>query len=139
MSKKPLLMVVEDDIGIREQLQWCFEEFEVIQAGDRHEAITKLKRFDPAIITLDLGLPPDTLGVEEGMATLNEILRLKSTAKVIMVTGQSDRTYALQAINLGAYDFYLKPIHKEELNFIANREYYLYQLEAENTKLEYCR
>lgn len=135
MSDKPYLLVVEDDEGLREQLKWAFTQYEVITAQDRNEAITKLRRYEPGVVTLDLGLPPDPNGYEEGLNILQEIVSLSPSTKVIMVTGQSERIVAMQAINLGAYDFYVKPIEPQALSLIVDRAYYLHSLEREYQQL----
>jgi two-component system NtrC family response regulator len=131
-SEKPYLLVIEDDPGLREQLLWSFENYEVIIAQDRKEAITKLRRFEPRVVTLDLGLPPNPGGYEEGLNTLSEIISLAPDTKVIMVTGQTDRKIAVQAISLGAYDFYVKPIDPRALALIVDRAFYLDTLEREH-------
>lgn len=135
MSDKPYLLVIEDDEGLREQLKWAFSNYEVITAQDKNEAISKLRRYEPGVVTLDLGLPPDPCGYEEGLNILQEIVSLSPSTKVIMVTGQSDRIVAMQAINLGAYDFYVKPIEPQSLSLIVDRAYYLHTLEKEYKQL----
>lgn len=129
------LLIVEDDPGLQKQLKWSFENYNVQIAGNREEAIVALRRFSPAVITLDLGLPPDPANVSEGFATLDEILELVPEAKVIVVTGNDDRDNAITAINKGAYDFYQKPIDVDVLQIIVNRAFYLHQLEDDNRVL----
>ena len=75
------LLVVEDDPGLQTQLRWCFENYEVIIAGDRKDALAALKQHEPAVVTLDLGLPPDADGTSEGFAILEDILRGRNVAK----------------------------------------------------------
>ena len=70
------LLIVEDDPGLLSQLRWCFEDYEVLAAEDRETAIAELRRHEPVVVLQDLGLPPDEEGVEEGFATLKEILNL---------------------------------------------------------------
>lgn len=135
MDEKPYLLVVEDDPGLQEQLRWTFESFEVVVAGSREEAITLLRRFEPGVVTLDLGLPPDPQGSSEGLATLREILDLSPMTKVIMVTGNTDRQVAMKAIEQGAYDYYVKPIEPYALQLIIQRALYLHQLEKEHVVL----
>ncbi len=130
------LLVVEDDPGLQSQLKWCFEECEVTVAGDREEAITALRRFEPPVVTLDLGLPPDPANASEGLATLQAILRLAPHTKVIVVTGNDDRENALRAIALGAYDFYQKPVEAQVLNLIVQRAFHVAELEEENRLLQ---
>ncbi|MDX2505272.1 MAG: PEP-CTERM-box response regulator transcription factor [Gammaproteobacteria bacterium] len=131
---KPLL-VVEDNPGIQKQLKWSFEGYQVHLAGDRESAITKLKKHDIPVVTLDLGLPPDPANASEGLAALKEILQLSPHTKVIVVTGNDDRQNALEAISNGAYDFYQKPIEPDVLALIVDRAYQLYELEEENRRL----
>ncbi len=137
MSDRPKkLLVVEDDPGLQSQLRWSFEGFDVEVAADRTTALAQLRRFEPSIVTLDLGLPPDPGGTSEGFATLQEILALAPDTKVIVVTGHNDRNNAVKAIGLGAYDFYEKPIDPDLLNLILERAIRLYHLEQQNRQLE---
>jgi len=137
LSNKPKkLLIVEDDPGLQGQLRWSFENFEVEVAADRNTALAQLRRFEPSVVTLDLGLPPDPGGTSEGFATLEEILALAPDTKVIVVTGHNDRNNAVRAIGLGAYDFYEKPIDPDLLNLILERAARLYHLEQQNRQLE---
>jgi len=130
------LLIIEDDVGLQSQLRWCFDDFEVLMAGDREEAIMHIRRHQPAVVTLDLGLPPDPGGVSEGLATLEEILTLAPGTKIIVVTGDNDRANAVKAIALGAYDFCQKPVEPEILSLIVNRAHHVNELEQENIKLQ---
>ncbi len=135
MIANKTLLVVEDDPGLQSQLRWSFEGYDVLIAGDKETAINELRRHEPAVVTLDLGLPPDPANASEGLATLEEILRLAPHTKVIVVTGNEDRENAVRSIALGAYDFYQKPIEPEILGLIIERAYRLYELEDENHRL----
>lgn len=132
---KKQLLVVEDDKGLQSQLRWAFEDFEVVIAGDREEAIAQLRRFEPGVVILDLGLPPDPGGVSEGLATLSEILSLSPDTKIVVVTGDNDRANAVTAVGRGAYDFYQKPVDPEMLGLIVSRAYRVHELERENRRL----
>ena len=132
----PVLLVVEDDEGLQRQLKWAYDGYRVVAAHDRSEAIEALRLHEPAVVTLDLGLPPDPDGVEEGFATLREILRLKPDTKVIVASGHGARESALKAISLGAYDFYKKPVDIDELGLIVARAFHLHDIEDENRRLE---
>jgi len=135
-SAKKHLLVVEDDEGLQSQLRWAFDDFEVSVAGDRTKAISLLRRIQPGVVLLDLGLPPDPGGVTEGLATLREILSLTPATKVIIVTGDDDRANAVKAIALGAYDFHQKPADQELLSLLVQRAYHVYELELENYRLQ---
>jgi len=132
----PVLLVVEDDEGLQRQLKWAYEGYHVVCAGDRPSALEALRAHEPAVVTLDLGLPPDPDGTSEGLAALEEILRLKPDTKVIVATGHGARESALKAIGLGAYDFYRKPIDIDELGLIVARAFHLHEIETENRRLE---
>jgi two-component system NtrC family response regulator len=134
-DEKPKLLVVEDDIGLQKQLKWCFDEHEVLMAASRAEAIAQLRRFEPRVVLQDLGLPPDAEGVDEGMATLREILTIAPQTKVIVVTGNHDRDNAVRAVSLGAYDFYQKPVDTDVLRLIVSRAFHIYALEEQNRAL----
>ena len=132
---KPKLLIVEDDAGLQAQLKWAYEEFEVIQATDREAALAALRAEAPAVVTLDLGLPPDPDGTSEGFAVLNAIMALKPDTKVIVASGHDARESALHAIERGAYDFCAKPVDIDELGLIVRRAYQLHLIEAENRRL----
>ena len=131
----PKLLIVEDDEGLQRQLRWAYDDYEVIVAGDRASAIDALRMHEPAVVTLDLGLPPDPDGVEEGFATLAEIRRLKPDAKIVVASGHGERSSALRAIAEGAYDFYAKPVEIDELGLIVARAFHVHALETESARL----
>ncbi len=136
MNDKKILLVVEDDTGLQKQFKWGFDDYQVVLASNREEAITALRRYMPPVVTLDLGLPPDAANASEGLKTLEEILHLMPATKVIVVTGNDDRDNAIQAVSSGAYDFYQKPVDLEILNLIVDRAFQLDQLEKEKQKLQ---
>ncbi len=131
------LLIVEDDPGLLKQLKWCFEAYEVFTAENREDAIAELRRNEPAVVLQDLGLPPKPEGVEEGLATLAETLRLAPHTKVIVVTGNGDQENALTAVAQGAYDFYEKPVDTDTLKLLVDRAFNMYELEAENRRLQH--
>ena len=135
-SDLPVLLVVEDDEGLQRQLKWAYEGYRVICAGDRQSAVEALRVHEPAVVTLDLGLPPDPDGTAEGFLTLSEILFIKPDTKVIVASGHGARESALKAISMGAYDFYRKPVDIDELGLIVARAFHLHAIEAENRRLE---
>ncbi len=133
--EKPKLLIVEDDEGLQRQLRWAYDDYEVLVAGNRPEAIDLLRAEEPAVVTLDLGLPPDPDGVSEGFATMAEILELKPDAKIVVASGHGARESALRAIANGAYDFYQKPVDIDELGMIVKRAFHLHAIEADHARL----
>ncbi len=129
------ILVVEDNPDIQNQMKWGLSrEYAVLQASNRTEAIKLFNKKKPAVVTLDLGLPPD-----EGFECLEEILVQAPETKVIIITGNSDRANALKAIQMGAYDYYLKPVDMSELKVIMERAFHLSAIENENRKLHEMR
>ena len=129
------LLIVEDDPGLQSQLRWSFTDYKVCVADDRESALAAIRKHEPDVVTLDLGLPPDPGGVSEGFATLQEILSAAPHTKVIVITGNDDKVNPARSIGLGAYDFYQKPIDPEILAFVVERAFRLRALEEENRKL----
>jgi two-component system NtrC family response regulator len=132
---KKKLLIIEDDPGLQSQMRWCFEDMEVFIASDREAALSQLRRIEPQVVTLDLGLPPDPGGASEGFKALEQILKLAPNTKVIVVTGREEKQNAVTAIGLGACDFFQKPLDADILSFVVNRAFKLYELEKENQEL----
>jgi len=125
--------------GLLSQLKWCFEGYDVVTAEDRVSAINELRRHEPTVVLQDLGLPPNPEGVDEGLATLQELLKLSPHTKVIVVTGHGDQENALKSVALGAYDFYQKPVDTETLQLLVERAFSMSMLEGENRRLHVRR
>ena len=134
-TRRPLL-IVEDDPALQTQMRWAFDQFETVLAEDRESAITQLRRHEPAVVTMDLGLPPHPDDPSEGLQLLQDMLSAAPDTKVIVLTGQNDHENALRAIALGAYDFYSKPFQPELLALIIARAFRLHELQAENRRLQ---
>ncbi len=136
MNKQKLL-VVEDDESIRTQMKWALvRDYDVYLAMDAESAMAALAKDRPPVVTLDLGLPPEPEGTDEGLKLLERILRSDPSAKVVVVTGNPDRRAALDAISRGAHDFFTKPVDIEELKAILKRAFYVHTLESEYRALQ---
>jgi two-component system NtrC family response regulator len=129
---KPKLLIVDDDEEIRTQMKWAVgQDYDVLLAGDRAEALETFGSLRPAVTILDLGLPPRPNDPEEGLATLSDLLALERSAKVIILSGQEEKENALRAVGAGAYDFLCKPVDIEQLKFLLQRCFYVANLEKE--------
>ena len=120
---------------MRNQLRWCFDGYEVLEAGDVDSAMKWVRADAPAIVLLDLGLPPDPANASEGLKALAQIRTVAPHTKIIVVTGNDDRQNALHAVSMGAYDFYQKPVDADVLRLLVDRAYSLYLLEQEHREL----
>jgi two-component system, NtrC family, response regulator len=134
-AHKPLL-IVEDDPALQKQMRWAFDRYETVLADDRESAIALLRRHEPAVVTMDLGLPPHPDDPTEGLALLDEIHSLAPNTKVIVLTGQNDGANALRAIALGAHDFCTKPFEPEILTWTIEQAFRVHELQEENRRLQ---
>ena len=135
--EKDKLLIIEDDEDLRRQMKWGLaQDYEILLAEDRQSAMEICKKENPPVMTLDLGLPPESAGVAEGFAVLQEILAHDRFSKVIIITGRSEKEHALTSIGHGAYDFLVKPIELNELRVILRRAFHLSKLESENLELQ---
>lgn len=138
-DKGPQLLIVEDDLALQKQIKWSLDQFASATADDRESALTQLRRHAPAVVTMDLGLPPDADGTEEGFKLLEQIVGAAPDTKVIVLTGQNGQANALRAIAMGAYDFLAKPFEPEMLNLTVERAFRLHELQTENARLQSMR
>jgi two-component system, NtrC family, response regulator len=134
MTKKKLL-VVEDDLGLQKQLRWALDTYEVVFAGNRDAALGQLRRHQPAVVTMDLGLPPEPDSASEGLLLLQQMLAIAADTKVIVLSGNQDRENVLKAMALGAYDFHQKPLDGEMLRLMADRAFFLHGVQQDNRRM----
>jgi two-component system NtrC family response regulator len=136
--QKQKLLLIDDDEDLRTQMKWALTaDYDVYLAEDRQSAVDIINKEQPAVITLDLGLPPNPAGVEEGFAILDYILDEYSHTKVIIITGRGEKEHALRAVEKGAYDFFYKPIELDELKVVLRRAFHVSQLEQEQREMRH--
>jgi len=134
---KPKLLIIDDDEPIRTQMKWALiKDYDVFLAMDGEKAMEAVKEHHPSLVTLDLGLPPHPEDTSEGLKLLGQILQADPATKVIVVSGNPDKTAGLNAISIGAHDFFTKPIDVDELKAILKRAYYVHTLESEYRELQ---
>jgi two-component system, NtrC family, response regulator len=134
---KPKLLIVDDDPEIGTQMKWALaNDYEVILTQDRKGAMDAFKSERPAVVMLDLGLPPRPNDPDEGMEVLAEIMSMAADTKIVVVSGQGEKENALKALASGAYDFLCKPVVVEELRFLLKRCFYLAEMEKAYRELQ---
>lgn len=137
MTTRPAVLLVDNDAAFREQMKWALtSDYDLMEASDRAAALSHIHQAMPPLVLLDLGLPPDVHGASEGLAVLREALRLNPVAKVIVVTGNSDRASAVAAIQSGAHDFIEKPLQLDVLKVVLKRATYLSNLDRESRTIQ---
>lgn len=137
LEKLPSLLIVEDDEGLHGQYNWALKKRYVVYfATDRHQAISLFRQIRPAVVLLDLGLPPDTSNASEGLTVLREIISMSPSTNVIVLTGSEQRQHALDAVDYGAYDYLSKGISNDDLKLVLKRAYHMHALTVENAALK---
>ena len=127
----PALLIVDDEEGILKQLEWAFKkDYKVATASTEEEALEAVKSRKPDLMILDLSLTgdPDRL---EGFYILEAALQVNPYLKIMVITGHDEKENALRAVELGAYDFFTKPIVIDELAVILKRASYVSGLERD--------
>ena len=87
-ARKPLL-IVEDDPALQKQMKWAFENYEAVVAHDRETAVAQLRRYEPAVVTMDLGLPPHPDDPTEGLKLLEEIHTLSPETTLFVICSKT--------------------------------------------------
>ncbi len=131
-DNRPHLLIVDDDEAIRSQMKWAFAaDYDLSFAWDGPSLLDQLATRSPAVVALDLGLPPDPRNATEGLKLLREIHKRHPTCQVIVITGNQDKENALKAIDFGATDFYGKPVDLDELGVSIRRAVHIHNLETD--------
>ncbi|MFN0303294.1 MAG: AAA family ATPase, partial [Burkholderiales bacterium] len=73
-DKRQSLLIVEDDAPLRKQLRWLFSAHDCVEADRRESAMAQLRRHEPSVVTVDLGLPPHPNEPTEGLLLIEEIM-----------------------------------------------------------------
>src|SRR4030043_2192340 len=130
---EPVVLVVDDEEGIRETLSGIFEDegCSIVTANSGEEALDLLKEQNPDLILLDVWLP----GID-GIQTLEEIKKLKPGLPVIVISGHGNIELAVKATKVGAYDFLEKPLSLEKVLLAAKRALEKQALETEYKALK---
>jgi two-component system NtrC family response regulator len=137
---KHRLLIVDDDEAIRTQMRWSLsQDYEVCFAENRLAALDAFNAQSPVVTLLDLGLPPRPNECDEGLRTLSDILAIDNTAKIIVISGQSEKGNAIEAVGAGAYDFLCKPVEMDEVKLLLHRCIHVLDLEREYRQLQQAR
>ncbi|MCE5194811.1 MAG: sigma-54 dependent transcriptional regulator [Nitrospiraceae bacterium] len=132
---KPLVLIVDDEEGIRDSLSGIFEDegYETITANSAEDALEILKNSSPDLdlILLDVWLP----GID-GIQALDEIKVKWPEIPVVMISGHGNIEVAVKATKIGAYDFLEKPLSLERVLLVSNRALERRNLEIENITLK---
>jgi DNA-binding NtrC family response regulator len=107
----PLLLLVDDEMGVRESLKMVFgKAFRVLEADSVDVALTKVMESLPDVVLLDVMMPKT-----DGLEVLRRIKAIHPGCEVIMLTGVNSQQLAEKAMSFGAFDFIGKPFDVTDL------------------------
>jgi len=127
------VMIVDDEKGIREALKQVleYEEIEVQACASGHEAIRVYPEFKPHLVFLDVKME----GMD-GLESLKRIRQLDAQAQVVMISGHGTIQTAVEATQLGAYDFLEKPLDTDRILLTLRNALQHVVLVNENVRLK---
>ncbi len=129
---QPLLLVVDDEPGVRQSLQMVFNKvYRVLEAASADEAIQKLTDERPDVVLLDIMMPG-----ADGLAVLKQLRSIHPDCQVIMLTGLNTARTAFAARGTGAFDYVTKPFDVEELRLRVEHAVEKVQLSRELERLK---
>ncbi len=127
------VLVVDDERGIRDALKQVleYEEIEVQTCASGHEAVRVYPEFQPQLVFLDVKME----GMD-GLETLKKLRELDSQAQVVMISGHGTIQTAVEATQLGAYDFLEKPLDTDRILLTLRNALQHVVLVSENVRLK---
>jgi DNA-binding NtrC family response regulator len=113
----PSLLVVDDELGVRESLKMVFsKDYRLLEAGSIDAAIALVTDEKPEVVLLDIVMPKT-----DGIEILRQIKTINPQSEVIMLSGLNSLQLATQAMAFGAFDFVGKPFDVTELRHKVSR------------------
>ncbi|HZY90348.1 MAG TPA: sigma-54 dependent transcriptional regulator, partial [Gemmataceae bacterium] len=107
----PTLLIIDDDRSIRTTFSHIFgEEFTVQTAASAAEGLELLAQQQPDVVLLDINLPD-----QSGLDVFHHIYRFNARIPVIFITAHGTTQTAIEAMKLGAYDYFVKPVEVDKL------------------------
>ena len=128
-----IVLVVDDDLGICECVQWILENkgYESIVANTGAAGLTQLRRRNFDLVITDLKLPDMS-----GMDIIDAIKEMACEMPVMMMTSFSSVENAIEALRKGAVDYIIKPFHNEDFGFAVDRAINERRAQKENAVLK---
>jgi DNA-binding response OmpR family regulator len=115
---KPRILIVDDEKEFVDSLseRLTVRGYDVTISLSGEDALEKVKSYNFDVVILDVKMP----GID-GIETLRQIKQLKPLTEVIMLTGDASAETAVKGMQLGAMDYFMKPVIPEELFFKIDR------------------
>ncbi len=121
------LLLVEDDEGLRTQMEWALaDEYQVLMADTLETAVDQFRKENPYIVCLDMGLENKP---ERGLDIISELIPLNRQVKIIVITSNTSESLGPRAIEFGAFDYLTKPVDIPGLKVLLTRAARMIKLE----------
>ncbi len=115
----PLLMIIDDEFGVRESLKMVFgKQYRVLEADSVEVALPIVEQARPQVILLDVMMPKT-----DGLEMLQRLKEIDAGCEVIMLTGVNSQQLAEKAKDFGASDFVGKPFDIIEMRHKVARAF----------------
>lgn len=133
-AERRKLLILASDRALRRDLEQIFGDLEVVASEISEQTLPLVRRIEPDVVLFDLGAREAEVATQS-LELLRQILNLAPDTKIIAMTEQDGRELAVQAVGLGATDFYHKPINAAVLSIVVRRAFRIRELEEENGRL----
>ncbi len=121
------LLLVEDNVGLREQMKWALNsDYEILETDSLEGCLEQVRGQHPGVYCLDMGLENKP---ERGLEIIDAILGEDRLAKIIVITSNTTQNLGNRAVERGAFDYLQKPVDIDELKVILARACRLSKLE----------
>ncbi|MFZ4985493.1 MAG: sigma-54-dependent transcriptional regulator [Blastocatellia bacterium] len=131
------VLIVDDQASIRRELAGVLEDdYLVIQASSRKEALATIEREQVDVVICDLHMPPNEDDITEGLGVLEGVRKFNSRIPVIVVTGDDSRSAAIEVARRSAYAPLPKPFTPVEIEIMVRNAAQSHQLHNEIRALQ---
>ncbi len=134
-ARRRKLLILENDHGLRRELELIFGDLDITFTETSDQALALVRRLEPDAILFDLGTAPAPAVAAQSLELMRQILNLAPDTKIIAMTDHDARELAVQAVGLGATDFYHKPLDAGVISIVVRRALRIRELEEENWRL----
>lgn len=135
LKNSPTITLIDDDLDLLDLLTSFFKQrgYKVSSFNNAEEALIEIEnnRLETDVVISDLKLP-----VMSGLEFIKRIRRSKASLPIILMTSEGSVETAVEAIEAGAYDFVLKPLHIPQLLISVQRALFLNEVQLENSSLK---
>ena len=128
------LLILAGEQTLRRELELMFADLDVVATDASQQTLAVIRREEPDVVLFDLGSREPEIAAKN-LELLRQILTLAPDTKLIAMTEQDARELAVQAVGLGATDFYHKPVNAAVLSIVVRRAFRIRELEEENGRL----